>query len=273
MNDNDKLKKQVHDFWNKSACGTFLVDKEKFTKEYFEELEEIRYRMQPEIHAFAQFSRAYGKRVLEVGVGAGTDFLQWVRSGAKAYGIDLTEEAIEHVKHRLQLYNLEAEGYVIADSENLPFDNNTFDIVYSWGVIHHTPNTQKALQEIIRVCKPGGIIKVMIYHRHSLLAYFFWIKHALLKFKPWKSISQIIWDKMESIGTKAFTIKEVRKMLKKQPVQIIRLSPVLSYYDKLERFNKFFQIISKFFAIILGGDKVGWELLIELKKFNMETKD
>lgn len=266
IKNNDELKKQVHDYWNKSACGTFLVDKEKYTLEYFEELEEIRYKLQPEIHSFAQFSRAHGKKVLEVGVGAGTDFLQWVRSGALAYGIDLTEEAIEHVKHRLALYNLEAEGYVIGDSENLPFNDNTFDIVYSWGVIHHTPNTEKALYEIIRVCKPGGIIKVMIYHRHSLLAFFFWVKHALLKFKLWKSISKVIWEKMESIGTKAFTVKEVKKMIKNKPVEIIRLSPVLSYYDRLERFNKFFKIIAKFLASILGGNKVGWELLIELRK-------
>jgi ubiquinone/menaquinone biosynthesis C-methylase UbiE len=263
---NIELKSEVHDFWNKSACGTFMVDKEKYTLEYFEELEQLRYTMQPEIHAFAQFSRANGKKILEVGVGAGTDFLQWVRSGAKAYGIDLTEEAIEHVKHRLNLYNLNAEGYAVADSENLPFADNEFDLVYSWGVIHHTPDTAKAMREIIRVCKPGEKIKVMIYHRHSLLAYFFWLKHALLKLKPYKSLSKILWNHMESIGTKAFTCKEVRKMLINQPVKIIKIHPVLSYYDRLERFNKLFRILSKIASSLLGGDRVGWELLIELEK-------
>ncbi|ROL62146.1 class I SAM-dependent methyltransferase [Bacteroidetes/Chlorobi group bacterium ChocPot_Mid] len=265
--ENDEiLKNEVHNFWNQSACGTFLVDKEKYTLEYFEDLEKLRYSMQPEIPIFAKFAESEGKKVLEVGVGAGTDFLQWVRSGAIAYGIDLTEEAIEHVKHRLNLYNLKAEQYAVADSEHLPFADNTFDIVYSWGVIHHTPDTQKALHEIVRVCKPNGTIKVMIYHRHSLLAYFFWIKHALLKFRPWKSISWILWNYMESKGTKAFTKKEVIKMLENQPVEIINIHPVLSYYDRLERFNKLFQIISKFASILLGGNKVGWELLIELQK-------
>ena len=266
MIDKNDLKVQVHDFWNKSACGTFLVDKEKYTLEYFEELEKLRYSMQPEIPEFAKFHEGKDKIMLEVGVGAGTDFLQWVRAGAKAYGIDLTEEAIEHVKHRLNLYNLEAEGYVVADSENLPFDDNTFDIIYSWGVIHHTPDTEKALKEIIRVCKPGGKMRIMIYHRHSLLAYFFWFRHALLKLRPWKSLSWILWNHMESIGTKAFTKKEVLKMLYGQPVEIIRLHPVLSYYDRLERFNKFFQWISKAASVLLGGDRAGWELLIELVK-------
>lgn len=266
MKNDEQLKSEVHDFWNKSACGTFLVDKEKYTLEYFEELENLRYSMQPEIHSFAQFSRSKDKRVLEVGVGAGADFLQWVRSGAKAYGIDLTEEAIEHVKHRLNLYGLEADGYVVADSEALPFDDNTFDMVYSWGVIHHTPDTPKAMKEIIRVCKPGGKIKVMIYHRHSLLAWFFWMKHALLKFRPWKSLAWVLWNHMESIGTKAYTRKEVREMIESEPVKIIKIYPVLSYYDRMERFNKLFRGMSKIASALFGGDRVGWELLIELEK-------
>ena len=268
MNEKEQLKNEVHDFWNKSACGTFMVDKEKYTLEYFEELEQLRYSMQPEIHAFAQFPRFYSKKLLEVGIGAGTDFLQWVRSGTKAYGIDLTEEAIEHVKYRLELYGLKAEEYKVADSEALPYPDNTFDIIYSWGVIHHTPNTEKAMKEIIRVCKPGGKCKIMIYHRHSLLAYFFWVKHALLKFRPWKSLAWILWNKMESIGTKAFTKKEVEKMLENEAIENVIIKPVLSYYDRLERFNKLFQIISKFVAFILGGDKAGWELTIEFDKKN-----
>jgi len=98
-----QLKQDVHDFWNARACGTWEIDKEKFSLEYFEEIERTRYEVQPEIHPFADFNSAKGRKVLEVGVGAGTDFLQWVRAGAKAYGMDLTEEAIAHVEHRLNL--------------------------------------------------------------------------------------------------------------------------------------------------------------------------
>ena len=122
------------------------------------------------------------------------------------------------------------------------------------------------MREIIRVCKPGGKIRIMIYHRHSLLAYFFWLKHALLKLRPWKSLSWVLWNHMESIGTKTFTRKEVEAMLKGQPVKILRNYPVLSYYDRLERFNKIFRFISKVGSALLGGNLVGWELLIELEK-------
>mgnify|MGYP006288299867 CR=1 FL=1 len=94
----EKLKEEVKQHWNKASCGTEFINEEKFSKNYFDSIENFRYKIEPEIFSFAQFSRFHNKKVLEVGVGAGTDFLQWVRSGAIAYGIDLTNEAIENVK-------------------------------------------------------------------------------------------------------------------------------------------------------------------------------
>ncbi len=262
----DKLKSEVRDYWDSEACGTWFTDKEKYTKEYFEEIEKARYEVSPEILPFAQFDNFKGKKLLEVGVGAGTDFLQWVRGGTKAYGLDLTQEAIDHVQHRLDVYGLEAEQLNVGDSENLPFDDNFFDVVYSWGVIHHTPNTERALNEIIRVLKRGGVAKIMIYHRHSLLVYLFWLKHALLKGKPWRSFSYVLWHYMESIGTKAYTIPELKKMLSQDNVEIIEIKPVLTYYDKMLRFNKFYQSIAKILAKLLGGDRAGWFLTFQFRK-------
>ncbi len=262
----EQIKSQVKEYWNEETCGTWASGKEKFTREYFEEIEKDRYEVSPEIKAFADFDSYKGKKLLEVGIGAGTDFLQWVRGGAVAYGIDLTEEAVRHIKHRLTLYNLNAEQIIVADCENLPFDDDFFDIVYSFGVIHHTPDTEKAMHEIIRVCRPGGRCKVMIYHRHSILTYLFWVRHALLKLRPWKSLSWVLYHHMESIGTKAYTKNEALKMLDGQPVENIRIKPVLTYYDKLGRFGKFPQICAKALAVLLGGDNAGWFLTIEFDK-------
>lgn len=105
------LKQGVAAYWNEGSCGTDAADSQKHSIEYFEEIEEHRYAVEPEIFSFAQFPRYHGKKVLEVGVGAGSDFLQWVRSGAKAYGIDLTQKAIDNVKHRLDHYGLKAENF------------------------------------------------------------------------------------------------------------------------------------------------------------------
>ena len=260
------LKDEVRDFWDNETCGTFLTDKDKFTKEYFEDIEKIRYDMQPEIHEFAQFQDAKDKKMLEIGVGAGTDFLQWVRAGAIAYGLDLTPQAIEHVRHRLSLYDLKAEEFKVGDAENLPFPDNFFEMVYSWGVIHHTPDTPKAFREIVRVLAPNGKAKIMVYHRKSVLAYLFWVKHALLKGKLSKSIAEVLWENMESIGTKAYTKNEILEILKDQPIKNIKIKPVLTYYDKLLRFPQIMQIASKFLSLLLGGDKAGWFLLIEFEK-------
>src|SRR5215469_3505923 len=89
----------VYDYWNRRTCGTELAQAPKFTREYYEQIESHRYSWEPQIFPFAQFTRHCGQKVLEVGIGAGTDFVQWVRAGAKAYGVDLTPEAVEHVKH------------------------------------------------------------------------------------------------------------------------------------------------------------------------------
>jgi ubiquinone/menaquinone biosynthesis C-methylase UbiE len=260
------LKEELKNFWNSQTCGTATIDKEKFTLEYFEEIEEHRYDLQPEIFNFAQFTRFHNKRLLEVGVGAGTDFIQWVRAGAECYGIDLTPEAIEHVQRRLELYELTCKDLRVADAENLPYVDNYFDIVYSWGVIHHSPNTIKALEEIIRVLKPGGKAKIMIYNRKSLLAFFFWFKHAFLKFRPWKSISWVLWNHMESIGTKGYTIKEFLKILEKYNLSESKVSTIFTYYDKLARFNFIFRKISKIISALIGREKIGWFLTITFTK-------
>src|SRR5438132_9120231 len=121
MPGNETLKAQVKAFWNRRSCDTHHAHAEKFTRDYFEEIEQWRYADQPFIHSFAQFTRYSGKRVLEVGFGASTDFIQWLRAGASASGVDLTEEALAHLNHRIRIYDLPApECLKVADAENLP---------------------------------------------------------------------------------------------------------------------------------------------------------
>ncbi|MGA2137416.1 MAG: class I SAM-dependent methyltransferase [Verrucomicrobiia bacterium] len=165
----ESLKDQVRDFWNQQSCGTEVAKASKFTLGYFEEIEEFRYFDQPFIHAFAQFTRYHGKKVLEVGFGSGTDFIQWLRAGARLTGVDLTPEALAHARERIEVYGLPTpEVLQVADAENLPFASDSFDLGYSFGVLHHTPDTGKALAELVRVTRPGGHVKVMLYNRRSI---------------------------------------------------------------------------------------------------------
>jgi ubiquinone/menaquinone biosynthesis C-methylase UbiE len=263
---NEHLIKEVKDYWNKASCGTEHTTQEKFTQAYFQEIEEFRYSVEPEIFSFAQFTRYHGKKVLEVGVGAGTDFMQWVRAGAQAHGIDLTQEAIDNVEHRLHLEGLQAVDLKVADAEHLPYEDNSFDLVYSWGVIHHSPDTQRCLQEIIRVAKPGGTIKIMIYHRRSLFAFYRWVLAALFKGKPWRSFADVLFYDQESLGTKAYTFKEVKKMLEKHRVEIQQLKATVTQHDLLYYKSKPVQFLAYILACLRGWNKSGFFMTLELKK-------
>lgn len=262
----NEFKKKVQNYWNKASCGTEFINKTKYSREYFDTIEEFRYKIEPEIFSFAQFSRFRNKKILEVGVGAGTDFIQWVRSGCKSYGIDLTKEAINNIQNRLILENLKAEYLSIQDAENLEFKDDFFDLTYSWGVIHHSQNPFKALKEIIRVTKPGGRIKLMIYNRHSLFAFYRWILEAPFKGKPFRSIKDVLFYNQESYGTKAYTKKEFLRNIKNFPVELINIDRTVSNHDLLYYKSEFYQLVSKIVASLFGWTKVGWFMKIELKK-------
>src|SRR5437773_3426876 len=143
----------VQEFWDTAACGEKLYleapDREGFRKQA-----PIRYSLEPEILPFADFLAARGKKVLEIGVGLGADNQRSAEAGALLTGIDLTPHAIVLTIRRLEAFGLRSDLRV-GNAEQLPFEKDGFDIVYSWGVIHHSPNTRRAVEEIFRVLKPG----------------------------------------------------------------------------------------------------------------------
>src|SRR5436190_8224202 len=99
---------------------------------------------------------------------------------------------------------------MVAEAQQLPFESDSFDIGYSFGVLHHSPGTEKAIAELVRVVRPGGEIKIMLYNRHSICVANQWIKSGLLRGKPFQSLSRIMWNHFESAGTKAYTRGELQ---------------------------------------------------------------
>jgi SAM-dependent methyltransferase len=204
-------KEAVHDYWEAKPCGTALSEANPGSKAFFDEIEAARYRLEPFIPDFAQFERWGDRRVLEIGVGMGTDFVRFARAGAILTGIDLTKASIDLVRGRLALEELDADLHV-ADAEALPFADASFDLVYSWGVLHHTPDTKQALSEIRRVLGPHGEARVMLYSRRSWTALGVWLRYALLRGHPGRSFAAVIADHMESPGTKAYSECELRRL-------------------------------------------------------------
>ena len=153
-------------FWQANPCGVKFADAEPGTRLFYERVEEHRYSTEWHIPEAADFKGARGKRVLEIGCGLGTDGAQFARAGALYTGVDLTEAAIELARRRFELFGLKGD-FRTADAEKLDFMDASFDMVYSHGVLHHTPETGQAIREIHRVLKPGGQAVVMLYHRDS----------------------------------------------------------------------------------------------------------
>ena len=229
----ETLNQQVRSFWEREPCGTFadaVGEVEANTREWFQRVEEYRYRLEPFIHEVAQFTHHRDKRVLEVGVGAGTDHLQFARAGANCWGVDLTQAAIETTRQHLAMHDLNSNLQRV-DAESLPFDDDFFDVVYSWGVIHHTEDPDVMIAEIHRVLREGGQFIGMMYGRRSLVAFKAWIRHALLKGRPWRSFRDVIWNHVESVGTKAYTLKEFQKLF--AGFRTFSAHPIVTEYDKL----------------------------------------
>jgi len=160
-------REQVKRHWEEETASVRYGDGEE-DQEFYSSVEESRYALEPFIKRFAQFESYTGKRVLEIGVGGGVDFPQFVKNGAHAVGVDLTIGGLGHTYRRLRsLHSERSYDLVQADAENLAFRDNSFDLVYSWGVLHHTPDTSKAFAEALRLLKPGGELKAMVYHSKS----------------------------------------------------------------------------------------------------------
>lgn len=204
-------KSVVYDFWNRESCGE-VYGYGDTEAERFENHARRRYELEPYIKDFARFADGADRSVLEVGVGYGADHVEWAKSKpADLQGIDLTNRAISNTQRRLATYGLNS-NLQVSDAEALPFEDGRFDIVYSWGVIHCSPDTQKAVNEIYRVLKPGGEARIMIYQTWSFVGYMLWLRYALLAGRPWRSLSEIYQTYLESPGTKAYTRKEAEQM-------------------------------------------------------------
>lgn len=226
------LKNEVSEFWDVEPCGTRYLDDDGD----FESHAHARYALESYIYEFAHFSSARGLRVLEIGVGMGADYLQWLKAGAVATGVDLSSQSVRQAKNRCEQVGLTPDLRV-ADAENLPFLNETFDLLYSYGVMHHSPNTEQCIQEAWRVLKPGGSLKIMLYHHASLTGVMLWLRYGVWQ---GKSLRQTVYEQLESPGTKTYTRAEVRQMLNE--FEEVRIEQVFSPGDLLlNRPSKRFQ--------------------------------
>jgi SAM-dependent methyltransferase len=223
------LKSRVQRFWDETPCGSKHAEAPEGSRAFFEQVERTRYELEPFIPTYADFDGTRGEAVLEVGVGLGTDLARFARAGARVTGIDFSEHSVELARRRLDLDGLPGK-VVVGDAENLPFPDGAFDRVYSWGVLHHTPDTGRAAREAIRVLRPGGRLCAMLYARRSWVAFGLWARYALVRGRLRTPISDVLAEHMESEGTKGFSRRELREMFGE--LDNLRVEHVATPYDR-----------------------------------------
>jgi ubiquinone/menaquinone biosynthesis C-methylase UbiE len=150
--------------WNARACGELEGTKE--SREYFSRVEADRYSRQPWQKDYFRFQEFAQKKVLEIGIGQGSDLLQFGRAGAECHGVDITDNHIKLTTMNFELNRIPVDIRK-SDATALPFADATFDCVYSFGVIHHIPEAERVLAEVRRVLKPGGMLMLALYYKWS----------------------------------------------------------------------------------------------------------
>jgi ubiquinone/menaquinone biosynthesis C-methylase UbiE len=246
-------------FWTKAVPMTF--EDKSMT---YEEKRRFRYELQDYMHAAFQFSSFANKMVLEIGSGAGIDSAEFLRNDAQVVSVDFSPLSTKSTSLLLREANL-AGHVLLADARYLPFRDSQFDVVYSYGVIHHIPNVSETLEEARRVLRSRGLFMGMVYNRDSLLyahsiIYLHGIKDGLIA--QGKSESEIALDFSERFTgnayTKVYTRGELRNLLRRY---FSRVS-VQTYYnviDTAERRKVKFQLET-------GQGDLGWHLVFKSVK-------
>ena len=162
-----ELQAAVQEYWGATPCDSDASRLTPGSRSYFAEIEVERYVYQRHVLEFLNEIDWHGKRTLEIGTGVGTDARQLIARGADYDGINIDEGSSAVTRRALAAFELHGRVHVM-DATAMRFPDATFDAVYSFGVLHHIPNVERAVVEIHRVLKKGGLLLFMVYNRSSI---------------------------------------------------------------------------------------------------------
>ena len=259
----NKIQK-IQKYWNLMPCNINFSKKNFLSKQYFEEIKKKKYFVEKHIIKFAEFKKYRNKNVLEIGCGIGTDAVEFIKNKAKYYGIEYSKRSLEITRKRIQVYNLEKYNPVLLfdNAENLNKIrklNIKFDLIYSFGVLHHTPNIKKCFESIYDICHKDTEIKIMLYAENSY-------KNFLLDVTPYRYESQKGCPVFYRVN------KNDLDFLIKDKFQIINIKQDFIFPYKIKQYKKNQYVKINHFKIMPSTvfrtleKNIGEHLLIKLKK-------
>lgn len=222
----ENIKESVKKFWNDRPCNIRHSSKEFLSKEYFDEVEAKKYFVEPHIPSFAEFGKWSGKKVLEIGCGIGTDSINFARAGAILTVLEFSEKSLEVCKKRFEVYGLgENVKFLLGDVEKLDdilvFEDNKFDLIYSFGVIHHTPNPEKAFESISKFMSKGTELRVMLYSKISYKLFWAMIENRVESFgDAGNTIRKNAEAQFDCPVAFTYTFEEIDEMLSKYGIVV-----------------------------------------------------
>lgn len=257
---NKELIDQVRDYWNNRPCNLRHSQSPVGTKEYFDEVEARRYRNEPHNYTFPEFERWRGKRVLEIGCGIGTDAVNFARHGAIYTGVDLSGESIALAKQRFEVFGLTGT-FIECNAEELDrvFANGEkFDLIYSFGVIHHAPRPERVVACLPNLLADGGEVRCMLYAKNS-----------------WKNILiNAGWDQPEAQDNcpqaMTYTHSEVRELFK--DFDNVHVDQDFIFPWNIEHYVKYEYVKQPWFEAMppelfkILEKALGWHLMITAKR-------
>jgi 2-polyprenyl-3-methyl-5-hydroxy-6-metoxy-1,4-benzoquinol methylase len=218
---------EVRQYWDRRPCNIRHSPQPVGTRAYFDEVEARKYFVEPHIPRFAEFERWRGKRVLEIGCGIGTDTVNFARHGAEVTAVDLSANSLEVARKRVDVHGLaDRVRFFSGSAEELTsfVPKQTYDLIYSFGVIHHTPHPERVLTEARKYAAPGCALKIMVYHRWSWKV--LWIVLGYGKGRFWRTAELVARNSEAQSGcpvTYTYSRYEARRLLESRGFRVTDL--------------------------------------------------
>ena len=265
----------VKQFWNNRPCNIRHSTKPIGTREYFDEVEKRKYFVEPHIPVFAEFEQWRGKRVLEIGCGLGTEAINFARAGADLTIVELSEESLALAKKRFEVYGLTAE-FIVGNAEELDqllAHHEKFDLIWSFGVIHHSPHPEVILKHCNTLLKDDGQLRMMVYSKLSYKVFNLMREANMWNFSNLDTLIASYSEAQTGCPiTYSYTLEGARKLFSDFTILDIQKAHIFPWnitkyvnYE-YEKENCFKNISDEFFKEI--EQELGWHILIKAQKKN-----